>query len=407
MTDVLVNDAYIPFLEAGQRLQIFYGGSSSGKSFFLAQRAVLDSLKGANHLVCRNVANTIRISVFNEIQKAIFAMGLAEHYQINRSDMRITCTLNGSQILFAGLDDVEKLKSITPTKGVLERVWIEEATEIPREAFMQLKKRLRGRSDKKKFIVMSFNPIIKTHWIYKDFFGRWDDSANLLEDENQLILKTTYKDNQFLEPDDIYELENEKDIYYRDVYTYGNWGVLGNLIFRNWRTEDLSAKRGSFDNIYNGMDFGFSSDPTALIRCHYDRKNKQVYIFDEHYQTGMHNDERINMLRKKAPNEYITCDSASPELIDDLVRNGIRAIPARKGPGSIQAGIDFLQRHEIIIDTNCQNFKNELSTYHWDEDKYGTALQRPVDRDNHGIDALRMALESVMQSQGTGAAGRF
>ena len=170
---VAINPAYMPYLNKPQFMQIFYGGSSSGKSFFICQKIILDNLDGCNWLVCRNVARTIRKSVYNEICKAISRMGLREYFKVNASDMVITNLLNGKQILFAGLDDPEKVKSITPADGVLERVFVEEATEVKREAILQLKKRLRGRSPKSKHILLAFNPILKTHFIYKDYFGGW------------------------------------------------------------------------------------------------------------------------------------------------------------------------------------------------------------------------------------------
>ena len=402
-----VNDVYLPYLNCDKRIQIFYGGSSSGKSFFLAQRTVLDNLKGINYLICRNVANTIRKSIFNEIVKAIQSLNVSKYYTINVSNMCITCLLNGKQILFAGLDDVEKLKSITPMVGVIERIHIEEATEIKRESFMQLKKRLRGFSNFKKCITLSFNPILKNHWIYKEFFKKWDESKTSYQDADLSILKTTYKDNLFLTEEDKADLENETDPYFYQVYTLGNFGVLGNVIFKNWTVEDLSEKKKTFDPIYSGMDFGFASDPTAFIRVYYEKSLKTVYVFEEHYQQGMHNDERIELLKNRLNGGIVTCDSASPELINDFVRHGIKATPAVKGPGSILSGIDFLQRQKIVIDTSCQNFKNEIASYHWEEDKFGNAMERPVGKDDHGIDALRYALDPVIRTQGTGAAARL
>lgn len=240
---IYINDSYLPYLSSDKRVQIYYGGSSSGKSYFLAQRAVKDNLEGCNYLIVRNVAQTLRRSCFNEIKKAIDAFGVKNLYAVNGTDMVITCKRNGKQILFAGLDDVEKLKSITPAKGVIERIWIEEATEIERNAYKQLRKRLRGLSDKSKSIILSFNPILQSHWIFREFFKNWDDSKTAYHDEKLSILKTTYKDNQFLTPEDKAELEDETDQYFHDVYTLGNWGLLGNVIFTNWRTEDLSCKK--------------------------------------------------------------------------------------------------------------------------------------------------------------------
>ena len=125
-----VNDAYLPYLNATQYTQIFFGGSSSGKSYFLAQRTVMDNINGYNYLICRNVGKTIKKSVFNEICKAISNLQLSMFYRINQTDLTITCTRNKKQILFAGLDDVEKLKSITPVDGVLERVWINRMVHV-------------------------------------------------------------------------------------------------------------------------------------------------------------------------------------------------------------------------------------------------------------------------------------
>lgn len=395
---IYVNDVYIPFLKEERMTQIYYGGSSSGKSFFLAQRVVMDNLNGVNWLLTRNIGKTIRNSLFNEIKKAISAYGVSHLYSINKSDMVITYKDNGKQILFAGLDDVEKLKSITPANGVLERIWIEEATEVKREAYLQLKKRLRGYSPFKKSITLSFNPILKTHWIYQDFFKNWQDNKTVYKDNELSILKTTYKDNKFLTPDDIYSLENESDEYFRNVYTYGNWGVLGHVIFKNWHVEDLSNLIPQFDHIYNGIDFGYSSDPNALIKIHLDKKHKKLYVFDEWYQAGMGDDELVRVCKEFFGNGIVTCDSAEPKTIDYLSLNGINAISAVKGADSINRGIRYLQGYEIIIHESCQNFKNEIEQYHWKEDKYGNAMAKPVDANNHLLDALRYAIEDEMLS---------
>ncbi|MFD1407532.1 PBSX family phage terminase large subunit [Kroppenstedtia eburnea] len=270
--DVVINEAYLPLLQDDTRTQIFFGGSSSGKSFFLAQRTVLDVLQGErNYLVARNVLSTVKKSVFNEIKKAINNMNLSSVFKVNESNMVITCTLNQKQILFAGLDDPEKIKSVTPIDGVITDVWVEEATETKYEAIKQLNKRLRGRSKAKKRLILSFNPVLQSHWIYKEYFSGWQDDKQFYRDENLIILKTTYQDNDFLEPDDIAELENETDPYFRDVYTYGKWGVLGNVIFKNWETKDLSEIRDTLDRFNNGLDFGFARDPSALAHMHYDR----------------------------------------------------------------------------------------------------------------------------------------
>lgn len=219
--NVLVNDSYLPYMESSTRTQVFYGGSSSGKSYFLAQRTVIDVMKGRNYLIVRNVAKTLRNSVYNQIVKTILSMGLSKQFNITKGDITITCKRNNKQILFAGLDDVEKLKSVTPIDGVLTDIWIEEATETAYESYKQLTKRLRGESRFSKRVIFSFNPIVKEHWIYKEFFTNWIDSDTKYHDDKLLILKTTYKDNKFLTEDDIYSLENETDKYFYEVYTLG------------------------------------------------------------------------------------------------------------------------------------------------------------------------------------------
>lgn len=394
--NVIENPVYIPYFNKPQFLQIFFGGSSSGKSFFITDKIVIDTIDGCNWLCCRNVAKTIRNSVFNEVVKSINSMGVAMHFKINKSDMVITCTLNKKQILFCGLDDPEKVKSITPQEGVLERIFIEEATEVKRESYLQLKKRLRGRSNKSKHILMAFNPILKSHWIYKDFFGKWEDNKNTYEDKDVTILKTTYKDNLFLTKADRELLENETDPYFYNVYTLGNWGVLGYVIFKNWCVKNLATLIPTFDKIYCGCDFGYAVDENALIKVHYDKKQKKIYVFGEWYQAGMSDDELLRVGKGFFGRNYIGCDSAEPKTIDYLVMNGLNAYAVKKGADSINRGIRWLQGHEIIVDVSCQNFKNEIEVYHWQEDKYGNAMAKPVDEKNHLIDALRYALENVM-----------
>ena len=393
--NIYVNDAYIPYLNDTTRTQIFFGGSSSGKSFFLAQRVVMDVLKGHNYLIVRNVANTIKRSVYNQIVKTIIDFNLSEVFQMSKSEMVITCKRNNRQILFGGLDDPEKLKSITPIDGVISDIWIEEATETAREAYKQLTKRLRGATPDGigKRIIFSFNPILQTHWIYQEFFWNWDDSKNLYKSDDLLILKTTYKDNKFLTDEDIYALEHETDPYFYNVYTLGNWGVLGKVIFKNWRTEDLSDVIPSFDNIYNGIDFGVT-DPNAFIRVHVNEGQKQIFVFNEYKKSNTLIDELAEELNNRiSKDEFIVGDPQGAQAILELNNRGITVIPAKKGPNSINDGISWLKEYEIIIDIHCQEFKNEIQSYHWQEDKLGNALPKPVDKDNHLIDALRYATE--------------
>lgn len=399
------NEIYLRHLLSNQhRYQIYFGGSSSGKSVAVAQRAVLDVFGGQrNYLVVRNVQKTLRQSCFNEITKQISAFGLSDYFSINKSDLVITCLLNRRQILFAGLDDPEKIKSITPQDGVITDIWVEEATECDRAAVKQLDKRLRGRSDAKKRLTLTFNPILQEHWIYSEYFSIWDDSKQYVEsDEHDLsILKTTYKDNRFLAPDDIANLENETDPYYYEVYTLGNWGVLGAVIFKNWRVEDFSCLESTFDRYRHGVDWGFGVDPFAYVKVHYDKPRRRLYVCDEICAVGLLNRESAAMVKPHVGKDRVICDSAEPKSIEEFRGYGINAEGAVKGPGSIEHGIKFLQGLEIIIHTRCQQARNEFTRYKYKEDKSGNVLPVPVDRDNHIIDAIRYALEDAYKEKRT------
>jgi len=212
---IAINDAYYKYLDCMSRVQIFYGGSASGKSVFLAQRAVLDLLQGErNYLICRQVGRTIRGSVATELQKIITSNDMTDLFAINKTDGTITCKANNKQAIFAGLDDVEKLKSITPLDGAFTDIWVEETTETAKDSIKQLLKRQRGGNSKTpKRITFSFNPILQSHWIYKDYFAAvgWADTQTHHTTTELSILKTTYKDNRYLTPDDVKDLENETD----------------------------------------------------------------------------------------------------------------------------------------------------------------------------------------------------
>jgi len=401
------NDIYLKYLQDVTPFQILYGGSSSGKSVFLAQRCVFDLLQGGrNYLVAREVARSVRGSVAQEINKVITAWGVQSLFKVNKTDGTITCH-NGYQCVFTGLDDVEKLKSITPAKGVFTDLWIEEATEADEASVGLLLKRQRGGSDEiQKRVTLSFNPILQTHWIYTTYFAslNWADDQQIYQDENILILKTTYKDNRFLTKQDIYRLENEKDEYLYNVYSLGKWGVLGDVIFRNVHIVDLNDETSEYylpeaqrTNRRYGGDFGFSNDPAAIPCIHLDKMRKRIYIFDEFYERGLTNQELAPECIKLAGRERMKWDSSEPKSIQELQIAGVNAVPANKGKDSVNFGVQWLQGYEIIISSNCINAKREFTTYHWKKNKDGDSMRIPVDKDNHLIDATRYALEDDME----------
>ena len=216
------NAAFLPLFFDEHRYLVLCGGGGSGKSIF-AGRKVLERVTtepGHRWLVCRKVARTLRDSCFAQLRGQI-----GEHYasagaKVNISDMRISFS-NGSEILFAGLDDVEKLKSIYDITGI----WIEEASEITEEDFAQLDIRLRTVFPYYLQMILSFNPISITHWLKRRFFDTPDERAR--------THRSTYKDNRFLAPEAVRTLEafRDTDEYYYTVYCLGEWGVTGKTVF--------------------------------------------------------------------------------------------------------------------------------------------------------------------------------
>ena len=393
------NDVYVPHLDNMARTQIYYGGSASGKSVFLAQRCVYDILKGKrNYLVCRAVGKYVPHSVWVEIKRVIKNWGVERFFTFKIVDRVIQCQ-NGYEIIFSGLDDAEKLKSIVPSKGSITDIWIEEATEINKADIKILIKRQRGGDDDTpKRLSMSFNPILQSHWIYKEYFEtiEWEDDQTEYHSDELTIQKTWYIHNKFLTQADIDDLEDETDEYYYDVYTLGNWGILGNVIFTNWQVKDLSAMENQFTNHRNGLDFGFSADPAALTVTHYDNKKKIIYIFDELYETGLTNDKLAELVKDIISNGLVICDSAEPKSIAELQMHGVSAVGALKGKDSVLHGIQWLQQHTIIIDKKCVNTRNEFMQYKWKEGRDGEPLSpaRPLEINDHILAALRYAYEN-------------
>jgi phage terminase large subunit len=415
--DGLINKAYIPYLFSKHKTRIFFGGSASGKSAFRGQETILDVLSGRNYLIVRKVANTLKHSVWNECIKAINQLGVREQFIIGKSELTITAKCNNKQILFGGLDDVEKVKSITPINGALTDIWIEEATEIGYDDYKQLTKRIRGLSEHTKRITFTFNPVYKTHWIYKEFFNQWKDGDTALDTTDLLIVKTTHWDNDFLEQQDHDALEDEDNEYYYEVYTLGNWGVLGDVIFKKWKVLDLHEKVdigggrlvefcSMFDNIRNGLDFGFAADPAAPVKCNLDKKNKKIYIINAFYLRGYTNSMLADEIKPIFKRQRVNCDSAEAKSIQELRDMGIDAHGAEKGQDSVVFGIQWLQGYELVVDVGCQDLINELNIYQWKKDKHGNTIRQPIDKNNHCIDALRYALcNDMIRNKGIAKAG--
>lgn len=261
------NSIYLPYLENEDRYLVFYGGGSSGKSYFIAQRWIYKLIQNTrcNLLIARQTSDTNRKSTFPLMKQVINRWGLWQYFKINESDMRIKCLLSENEVVFAGLDDVEKIKSITFENGELTHIWVEEATECQEKDINQLKVRLRGGTSKKQ-MVLSFNPININHWIK----GHFIDSGLAT------TCFSTYRDNKFLSEDDCRALEDLKltDEYTYDVYCLGKWGIIGKTVF------DARAVQKRLDAIEKPIKTGYfvyDYDGVKISRIRW-KNDKDGYI---------------------------------------------------------------------------------------------------------------------------------
>lgn len=379
--------AFVPLFRDKSRYQVAYGGAGSGKSHIVARKIIYRLLQESdvkhNFLIIRKVDRTIKKSVWTLMKNIISLWGLYNEFKLNSTDRTMIYKPNGSQIMFSGLDDVEKLKSI---EGVTS-IWCEEATELIQEDFEQLDLRLRGEHGCLKQIILTLNPISEQHWIKKVFF---DDPI-----QDVFTLKTTYLDNAFIDDDYKMVMENKRKTNprYYNIYALGNWGTAEGLIFNNVKQELIHIDKVKHLPCVQGLDFGYTNDPTAWNQTYIDTDNKIIYVYDGHYQHSMSNSDIAEMLKEKKAHRHKTvADSAEPKSIDSLISKGCKIVAAKKGKDSINAGVDFLLEYEIIVNAHLSDFMTEFMNYAW-QVKDGKQLNKPIDEFNHFIDSLRYATE--------------
>ena len=388
--------AFVPLFKDNSRYQVAWGGAGSGKSHIVARktlyRTIKETEKPHKFLIVRKVNRTIKRSVFTLFRNLISLWGLYDDFDVNLTDLTITYKSNGAQLMFTGMDDPEKLKSIEGVTGV----WMEEATEFTQEDFEQLDLRLRGETLYAKQIILTLNPISEQHWIKRVFF---DDPI-----DGCFTLKTTYLDNAFIDDDYKMVMENKKKTNprYYSIYALGNWGTAEGLIFNNVEQKAFKLEDVWHLDCVQGGDFGFTNDPTAFNQTYVDMQNKTIYVYDGFYEKGMSNEDIAHrIVEMKAHKHNTTFDSSEPKSISRLQTLGVKCSPAQKGKDSINAGIDFLLGFKIIVNAHLVEFMTEFNNYCWDVDKDGKQLNKPVDDFNHFIDSLRYAMEKYSKPQAT------
>lgn len=392
---------------------VLKGGRGSGKSFHIPLRTVSDIIEyPVSALVMRKVQNTIQKSVFQQIKAATLVMGVSHLFKFTPSKLEITYLPRGNKLYFAGADDPEKLKSIKDAQFPVAILWIEELAEFKTEDEVTtiensvLREELEGKivseaeNRKKKYgfdysFYYSYNPPKrKQSWVNKKY-----ESAFV--DKNTFVDHSTYLDNPHLSKKFIEEAENvkkNKPLKYQWEYegkAIGSGVVpFTNLVFREIPDKEFMT----FDNIHQGLDWGYGPDPFAFVRMHYDSRRRRLYFMDELYGSKLSNREVAEWILKKKYHDVMTiADSTEPKSISEIKTYGIRIKAAKKGPGSVEFGERWLDDlEEIVIDPRrTPNTAKEFEDIDYQTDADGDQKPKLEDKDNHTIDATRYGTEPL------------
>ena len=379
----------------------FSGGRGSLKSSTVSVLVplLLINNPGTHALVLRKVANTIRDSVYAQYIWAIGELGMAAYWEAKVSPMELIYKSTGQKIMFRGADDPMKIKSIKVPFGYIAVTHFEEKDQFAGRAEIRtiLQSTMRGGSVFWNF--ESYNPpISRDNWANKD---------SLEERADRLCHKSTYLQappewlgQQFI--DEAEHLKETDERAYQHEYLGIPVGTGGN-VFENLEMREITDEEMShFDQIYQGVDYGWFPDPFAFIRLHYDRARETIYLMDEIYQNKLTNEASGNIIIQRGYKDaYITCDSAEPKSVADYRAMGLPAKAAVKGPGSVDYGMKWLQRRKIVIDRRrTPNAYNEFVNYEYERNKDGDIISGYPDANNHLIDATRYALERISRQMG-------
>lgn len=391
----------------GHREYWLRGGRGSAKSSFVSLEIVLCLLRDpmANAIIYRKVAATLRESVYEQMIWAIAVLGLERHFRFRLSPLEIEYRPTGQRILFRGADDPGKSKSIKLARGYFGCVWFEELAEFSGMDDVRTIRASLIRGDmhgRRAVTFYTYNPPVSA--------SNWVNAEALISRPDRLVHESSYRDvpPDWLGPDFIAEAEALRSVNeraYRHMYlgevTGAGGQVFDNLVLRPLTDEELAAGRA-----YCGLDFGFAVDPDAFIRVACDPRTLRLWVLDEFCRARTPVERLAQEVLDRACGGVVRCDSADPRMIAQLRERGVRAVAVKKGPGSVSAGMRWLQeRAEIIIDpARCPCAAREFSAYEYAPDGSGGFLPEYPDRNNHLIDAMRYAVEGVAERKNGGEA---
>ena len=382
-------EVFEPLLQPARYLGA-WGGRGSGKSHFMAELAVERSIMGKVDIVClREVQKSLKFSVKKLIESKIEAMNAGAYFEVQQEQIK---SKHGGNIIFQGMQD-HTSDSIKSLEG-FGIAWFEEAQSASQRSLDLLRPTIRAPGSQLWF---SWNPNLET-----------DPIDKLLRGDNPppgaIVVKANYRDNPWL-PDELkveldYDLKRDPDKF-AHIWLGEYQRNSEARVFRNWTVEEFERPEGTIHRL--GADWGFSVDPSVLVRC--DIEGNRLYVDYEAYMVGCEivNLPELFMSVPEAEKWPITADSARPETISHMQRNGFPKIRAAiKGPKSLDEGVEWLKSFDIVVHPRCKHLIDELTLYSYKTDPL-TGLVLPIlaDKDNHLIDALRYACEGARRAKPT------
>lgn len=386
----------------GHTYYICGGGRGSTKSSYISQEILLLLMQHpeCNAVILRKVANTLRNSVYRQMEWALDTLHLGDYWKKTVNPMEFIRRSTGQKILFLGVDDKSKLKSLKMPHGYVGVVWYEELDQFSGMEEIRSVNQSLLRGGPVFWCFGSYNP--------PQSANNWVNEEMLLEQPDRLFHHSDYRGvpadwlgEQFLEDADRLRQRNERA--YRHEYL-GEVTGTGGSVFENVQDRSMTDEEiAHFDRRRYGLDFGFAVDPLAFLCMHYDAKREALYIFDEIYQPKLTNTRAAEMIRKKiTQSAVIWADSAEPKSIAEMRDCGLRMYGAKKGPDSVDYGIRWLQSlGAIYIDKRrCPNAFREFVGYEYERNRDGQFISAYPDKDNHAIDACRYAMQEDMRRGG-------
>ncbi len=378
------------------------GGRGSTKSSFVSIEIIQGIMRypDANGIALRKIGRDLKETVFMQLLWAIDKLGVSRYWTIHFSPLRLCYRPTGQQILFRGVDDAAKSKSIKLRSGYFKYIWFEEADQFT--GIEEIRKVTQSliRGGENQVVLYTYNPPKSVNnWINAEILQRTtkkdDYKTTYIHHSSYLDVPKKWLGDEFIREAEILKQANEDA--YRHEYL-GEVTGTGGEIFKNVVLREITADEvKALGRIYRGLDFGFSTDPCAYIACCL--HNYKLYIFHEFYLTELGFDKMAELISEENKlNDLIYADSAEPRSIHELAIRGIKISGARKYQGSVDHGVSRLSRDliEIVIDpVKCPNAAKEFTTYEYERDKDDIFKAMYPDKNNHTIDAVRYALSNT------------